>query len=132
MALALKSIGGSSNGIPYTEGEKRLAHQAVTAALRLAEIEIEHPLSNSDCDDFAQEIASEHTGVDSLARAIYRGLIRKECGSGKSFEPTEAFPKERDPTSVQLLMRGGGHACGMPLAMLNEAFPKYGGKKASA
>ena len=131
MVLALKSS-GSSNGIPYTEGEKKLAQQAVTAALRLAEIEIEHPLSNSDCDDLAAELVGTNDGVDRLSRAIFRGLIRKQCGSGKQFIGNDEFPKERDPTSVQLLMRGAGQACGLPKDLLDQAFPKYGGKKASA
>jgi len=131
MALALKSS-GSSNGIPYTEGEKKLAQQAVTAALRLAELDIAHPMSNSDCDTLAAELVAEIDGVDRLSRAIYRGIIRKECGSGKQFIGNDDFPKERDPTSVQLLMRGAGQACGMTKDQLDQAFPKYGGKKASA
>lgn len=126
MALKLKSTSGAGNGLPYTDAEKKLAHQSVTAALKLADIEVAKPLSNSDCTALAQELQAEHDGVDTLARAIFRGVIRKECGSGKDFVGTDDYPKQRDPTSIQLLMRGACDAAGVDKATKDTAFPRYG------
>lgn len=129
MKLALKSTTGAGNGIPYTEAEKNLARQALTAALIIGEVDCPKPLSNSDCTKLAAELAGEHNGINTLTRAIFRGVVRSTNGSGKKFEPSDDFPKERDPTSVQLLMRGAAVACGLDKATVDEAFPRYGGKK---
>ena len=130
--LALKSTTGAGNGLPYTDGEKKLARQAVTAALALAEIDVPKPLSNTELTKMAAEIQAEHTGVDTLARALFRGAIRKECGSGKEFVATDDYPKQRDPTSIQLLMRGACDECGVDKATKDTAFPRYGAAKAEA
>lgn len=129
MALALKSKSGPGNGIPYTDKEKALARQALTAALILGEIDCPKPLSNSDCTEIANEVGSEHKGIDTLTRAIFRGVIKKTNGTGKQFVPSDDFPKVRDPTSIQLLMRGAAAACGLDKATIDTAFPRYGGAK---
>jgi len=126
MTLALKSTSGAGNGISYTEAEKRLARQAVTVALLLAEVAVPQPLSNTELTAMAVEIQAEHTGVDTLARALFRGAIRKECKSGKEFEANDDFPKQRDPTSVQLLMRDACDKCGIDKVTKDTAFPRYG------
>ena len=130
MKLALKSTTGAGNGVSYTEAEKKLARQALSAALIIGEIDCPKPLSNSDCTALAAELAPEHSAINTLARAIFRGVIRSTNGSGKKFIGTDEFPKERDPTSVQLLMRGAAKECGLENASIDEAFHRYGGKKA--
>jgi len=132
MALALKSKNGSAHGVSYTGGERLLVLQVLTAVLALADIPVKNGKTDKDVSALTDELSSKHDGVDTLARAVFRGSIRSACGSGKKFIATDDFPKERDPTSIQLLMRSGCDALGVSAATKDTAFPRYGAKDEAA
>jgi len=130
MALQLKSTSNGGSKIEYSEAERNLAHICVSVALVFAEFKVPSPKLDPLVEAKLEEIKSEHTGVDTLCRALYRGFIRDMCGSGKEFKPTASFPKERDPTSVQLLMRVGMERAGRK-DLVDQVFARYGAKKSA-
>jgi hypothetical protein len=127
MALALKSSGGSNGKFEYTEAEKNLAHICVSVALIFAEFNVPKPKLDPLVEAKLEEIKGGHDGVDTLVRALYRGFIKDLCGSGKEFRSSSDFPKERDPTSVQLLMRTGMERAGRK-DIVDQVFARYGAK----
>jgi len=133
MALSLKSTGGAGHGVSYTAGERLLVLQVLTACLALADITVKDGKSDKQVDDLVAELSPSHTGVDMLSRAAFRGHIKSVCGTGKEFIGNEDFPKQRDPTSIQLLFRAGCDTLGVDKATKDTIFPRYGaGKDAAA
>lgn len=128
MALPLKSANKGGDKFSYTEAEKNLAHICVSVALVFAEFNHSKPKTDPLVEQQLDLIKGEHNGVDTLCRALFRGFIKDMCGSGKDFHESEDFPKERDPTSVQLLMRTGLVRCGRE-DIVDEVFARYGAKK---
>ena len=131
MALPLKAAGNNNGKQSYTEAEKNLAHICVSMALIFAEFECPKPKMDATVEQQLDLIKSEHNSVDTLCRALFRGFIKDMCGSGKDFHSSSDFPKERDPTSVQLLMRTGLIRCGRE-DIIDEVFHRYSGKKKEA
>ena len=129
MALQLKSTHNGGGKIEYSEAERNLAHICVTVALVFAEFDVPKPKIDPLVEAKLEEIKSEHDGVDTLCRALYRSFIRDLCGSGKEFHPSSDFPKERDPTSIQLLMRTGMERAGRK-DLVDQVFARYGAKSA--
>ena len=129
MVLALKSSGSSNGKCEYTEAEKNLAHICVSMALVFGEFDVPKPKSDEVVEKMLDLIKGEHDGVDTLCRAMFRGFIKDMCGSGKDFHSSSDFPKERDPTSIQLLMRKGMARCGRE-DIVDQVFARYGAKKA--
>ena len=131
MALPLKSSGSNGDKCSYTEAEKNLAHICVSMVLVFAEFECPKPKLDATVEQQLDLIKGEHTSVDTLCRALFRGFIKDMCGSGKDFHPSADFPKERDPTSIQLLMRTGLERCGRK-DIADDVFKRYGGYKKKA
>jgi len=129
MTLALKSLSFNGGKEPYTEAEKNLAHICVSTVLIFGEYEVPKPKSDPVVDQMLEEIKGDHNAVDTLCRDLFRSIIRSTNGSGKDFKSTSSFPKERDPTSVQLLMREGMERSGRA-NLKDEVFHRYGAKKA--
>lgn len=129
MALQLKSSHTGGAKTEYTEAERNLAHICVSVALVFAEFGVPKPKTDPLVEAKLEEIKSEHDGVDTLCRALYRSFIRDLCGSGKEFKGSADFPKERDPTSIQLLMRAGIERAGRK-DIVDQVFPRYGAKTA--
>jgi hypothetical protein len=135
MALNLKSTkNGSGSKIEYTQSEKNLAAQVISCCLTLANEPIVKPI---EIEPKVQRIVSElndsndHDGIDTLARAAYRSYIKDTCGHKETFCSTDRFPKERDPTSMQLIMRNGLEILGRS-DLKDAIFATYGAKKKEA
>ena len=129
MTLPLKSLSSNGGKEPYTEAEKNLAHICVSQALIFAEVDVPKPKLDPIVENLLNEIKDEHKSVDTLCRDLFRSMVRSINGSGKEFKGTSSFPKERDPTSIQLLMRVGLERSGRS-DLKDEVFHRYGGKKA--
>jgi len=126
MTLLLKSLnGGGSGKEPYTEGEKNLAHCVVSSVLTFGEFPHPKPKTDGVVSEILELIKHDHTGIDTFCRDLFRSVVRATCRSGEDFKSTEDFPKERDPTSIQLLMRVGLERCGRS-DMKDEVFKRYG------
>jgi len=128
MALALKSTTTGGGKFEYTEAEKNLAHCVVSSVLTFAEFTHPKPKTEPLIEQMLDLIKEGHTGVDTLSRALFREFIKDMCGSGEDFHSSADFPKERDPTSIQLLMRTGIIRCGRS-DIIDQVFAKYGGYK---
>ena len=134
MPLALKSTSTATNKVEYTTKEINLAAQVIACCLVLAEQPVKKPV---EIDPEVQQIVSElaekgeHDGIDTLARAAFRTHVRNAHVVGEEFVGTDEFPKMRDPTSMQLIMRKG-------LDLLDRSdlkdtiFATYGAKKVVA
>ena len=132
MGLPLKSIGSSSDKTPYSDQEKNLAAQVLTCLLPLSDEAVKKEVVVSES---VQELCTEisvnggHTALDTMVRDCFRTHIRNTCGKGDEFVGTSSFPKLRDPTSIQLLMRAGLELVGRE-DLKDVLFKRYGGKEA--
>jgi len=126
--LNLKSTTCGGDKEPYTEGEKNLSHICVSTVLLMGEFKVPTPKEDPLVSSKLEEIKEGHDGVDTLCRDLFRSMIRSVCKSGKEFTSTKDFPKERDPTSIQLLMRMGMERCGRS-DLKDQVFHRYGAKK---
>jgi hypothetical protein len=126
--LNLKSTTSGGDKESYTEGEKNLAHICVSTVLLMGEITCPKPKYDPVVTSKLEEVKEGHNGVDTLTRDLFRSMIRSVCKSGKEFAATKDFPKEREPTSIQLLMREGMERCGRS-DLKDQVFARYGAKK---
>jgi len=131
MALALKASTTSGGKVEYTNEEKNLAAQILACLLPLADQAIKKTVEiDPEIDLLCTDIATNggHTGLDTMARDCFRTHIRNICIEGDKFTGTSSFPKMRDPTSVQLIMRNGLEMVGRE-DLKDALFARYGAKK---
>lgn len=135
MALNLKSSkNASSTKVGYTKQEFNLAAQVIACCLTLADEMIGKPIEiESKVEKIVSELndSGDYDGIDTLARAAYRSYMKEECGHKETFVGTDSFPKERDPTSMQLIMRNGLEILGRS-DLKDAIFATYGAKKKEA
>ena len=118
----------SGHGVAYTAQEKALAQQILSGILPAANIDMKKPQSvsaeiNETILLAAQSLDENSRSVAGIAKAAFRAYT-KTAVEGK----VEGFPKLRDPTSIQLLMRGAMLELGVAEGSINDAFKRYGKK----
>lgn len=131
MTLPLKASSTSGDKTPYTDEEKNLAGQILTCLLPLADQEVKKEIEVSDevqnlCTEIAQN--GGHSGLDTMVRDCFRTHIKNTCGGAKDFIGNDSFPKVRDPTSIQLIMRKGLEMVGRE-DLKDVLFKRYGQKE---
>jgi len=120
----------TSHGVSFTQSERNLCKQILSAALTLAEAphkeeKIDAPVANT-LRVVAESFGTSEVGLPNLCRATYRLFVRDLIGEDGA-KATDEFPRLRDPASVNLLFRKAADE--LEASEENkELFPRYGQK----
>jgi hypothetical protein len=124
--LVLRGESGG-HGVKYTAQETTLCAMILSAILPAAEVEVPKPVEVDEHVNgivcAAAEAQEGEKTVAGIARTAFRAYTKIAVEA-----KLEGFPKDRDPTSIQLLFRAAAKQLGVDAAVIDGSFKRYGAK----
>lgn len=127
--LILRGEAKAGSDIPYSDQEKNLCTEIVSALMELSEVTMKSPVKvSAEVNAILMEVHEEEQDLAHWARAAYRGRVRAILAHNESNpdDIIEGFVKVRDAVSILAFFRGACDKVGVAVSVKDTVFKKYG------